>query len=487
MSAFKTILFCLVLSAVGCKVHLTECSKKNPFIYSIGWATAMTPVFVKLYSSPVKRNFGHCQSEWNQHGSCCNEDLLVDFGNMDSNLIENNKKKLSDLVHQLLELAKRTEIELESISLTTDGESYKEQLKDLISQPYFTSFNQSSDKCWNHFKQIRGSSLCATCSGRSQEFFSKNKILVAPEDCKSTVELCENFFIELRQIENKLKIFVEPIQNFVQGKDLVSQVRTLYRKLISYKPPQRLMKAFEEFDKQTGSGKEKYLNFKAANICSMIMNLRKPPYVFIFDEDQIKILKSTMNETLAQKEAIEIASHKLMAQQRFENLERNNKDHISRAKNKYQRAINEAKKIAGDRIPDYTEIEKKYQEALRSIAESYKKQKEDIEKMLEADIKRAKDFRNYYFKLMERDYKKRLSNWKQKELENDKLSRKLESAETTQPLSSGAIQQISLESDSSVLMPAQDLVDSSIVIANGITIDDGTSNFHTLNTSLVFP
>jgi len=48
----------------------------------------------------------------------------------------------------------------------------------------------SNEKCWNKMIQMRSSSLCSSCSGRANLFFSKNRANIYHRTCSYVIKDC---------------------------------------------------------------------------------------------------------------------------------------------------------------------------------------------------------------------------------------------------------------------------------------------------------
>lgn len=144
-------------------------------------------------------------------------------------------------------------------------------------------------KCWSYMLRVRGSALCAICSGRSEDFFTeaKDKIFVSPETCLLAVTSCEGIFNTLAWIaENTDRIMKEAAVDSTESK--TSKLGALFEKLNTYSPPQELAHVFRDYSLQKKDGKTS--GFHAARVCAQIMNIREKPYVLVMDDAGIERL-----------------------------------------------------------------------------------------------------------------------------------------------------------------------------------------------------
>lgn len=135
--------------------------------------------------------------------------------------------------------------------------------------------------------------MCSICSGRSQEFFnSLNKALVTPETCTRGVEACAPFFESLADITRQMEE-AKPASSADQ-----KTVHDIKDKLLVFAPPEHLLDlfaAYEEAKKRGDAKKEAY------QICNSILNIRKKPYILLFNDEGVKeylsIMKHRAKET----------------------------------------------------------------------------------------------------------------------------------------------------------------------------------------------
>ena len=73
----------------------------------------------------------------------------------------------------------------------------QDQIEKLRQMNINKAFGKDTRDCWTHIANLRASSVCSTCSGRSHEFFWKNKALMSQEVCVGVLDKC---YKPLRQL-----------------------------------------------------------------------------------------------------------------------------------------------------------------------------------------------------------------------------------------------------------------------------------------------
>lgn len=452
------------------------CYSKNPFLGSI---KNSRPISVGILDNPKKGAFSHCQSEWNIYGTCCQESHLLEFFELESGIIDNTRKALDWTVHHLKEV-------LEDISSFLKKEKnankqFQTQVNQLLNIPELPSFNQTSENCWSYFKKIRGSALCATCSGRSEKFFFNNKILVSPEDCSDTVRVCEGFFKTLREVESALEPIRFDIDNHIQRVSWRKAIKRIYRSMLAYKPPKQLMDAFLNFESKKAATKQ--VELEAAKVCSMIMNLRKPPYILNYDGSIAELFKGKIGESIKSRTSTYIQHQRNKIQKEIQEFSKLKDEKLELAHNTYlselSRARNQEVKKAAKARYDARLAELNI--ALKNKQEFLLAKLRGLEAQVNEHKQKVQEYWNSYIK-------DKHSNWINKNKKEDfSESRELNNLPTEETLLLKQAQSRVLESDSSVLIPASFFDHDSIVVTQGITVDNGSLNRLAMNMSLTFP
>jgi hypothetical protein len=222
LKSILTILTVLIISTcIQTTVDTqTKCIDANPYIKVLQKERGLV-----VLPHPTDFNKTTCKSEWKDHGVCCNETSAIAYATQDAEVI---RSSVTSLVSSLKELA----------PLYIEFMKKAPMIKGLVSQAYRSfievveknqapnltrilsdiqqtdSFKQSFDRCWEKMIQIRSSSVCSTCSGRSAIFFEGEKGLVKSSDCIAILDQCTqsfqltfDLFVDVKLLMAKLSEF----------------------------------------------------------------------------------------------------------------------------------------------------------------------------------------------------------------------------------------------------------------------------------------
>ena len=213
---------------------------------------------VRILSRPDKLS-GMCGEEWAKFGTCCEVESLVSYAEAQSkSLLESTSTFSTDinkLINSTLEgssqLTKKITDELKSepeeapqpeATPNSPEQPEEEEPRSLLlmgSRPRsifnrFAKFTMSriklmasvvkmlktnlipffaaQTKCITKLNQVRSSSLCNTCSARSQVFFSDGKIRMGLDDCKQVIDECKGYWSTLLKYVDSLESVKEVIE-----------------------------------------------------------------------------------------------------------------------------------------------------------------------------------------------------------------------------------------------------------------------------------
>jgi hypothetical protein len=214
----------------------------------------------------ANETFATCDAEWKLHGTCCNRDELLIFNQHEQDLLRYNGGMTGRAIDNSIKLLKRkTQTPLPS--------------KEILAK--LKMANQSHEKCRKKLLSLRGPALCSICSGRSEIFFNNNKdkAFIDLETCKRTVDVCEPYFESMGWLGANSDDFIEEIKNIMPSAPLFN-LTTLFELIDKYKPPQKLSDAFERYGKAKMDADNDFKkDILAANLCSVIINIRQKPFV----------------------------------------------------------------------------------------------------------------------------------------------------------------------------------------------------------------
>jgi hypothetical protein len=159
------------------------------------------------------------------------------------------------------------------------------------SSSQFQQMRESIAKCWHKkMAQVRGSSLCYTCSGRSTSFFEGNKALITPAACEDILKECTpslEMIVEL--IEGAPKMW-SLIQERLRQRALKSGLPIDFNKEIEGKMSMLFSKVnsnevhslLKRYHELKGSSDRKKISEINAELCSRFVDLRETPFLAKF-------------------------------------------------------------------------------------------------------------------------------------------------------------------------------------------------------------
>ena len=239
---------------VSCKetwgLRESECLTKNPIIRMLHEKK------VTVFSNPKQSGAASntCSWEWDEHRTCCGAASLRAYAINDVHKLQKAVDRVSSKMQKLFrglknkskriqtsfERARRKESSIrariekqaagtDSIALakaverirkfeaaSQDMETFSKLVDHKFSEHKFSSF--SRQECFERIKQIRTSSLCASCSGDSARFFLQGRALISLEDCKITIGKCGLIWAKS----------IEMIDAIVMAQKITKYLKSLY-------------------------------------------------------------------------------------------------------------------------------------------------------------------------------------------------------------------------------------------------------------------
>ena len=341
-----------ILTLVLCTPPGSRCRNKNPFLDQLQKYKSLPSV--EIYTVPVI-NTQYCGAEWSTYGTCCDPEELSEFVELESKLIKDNANSLEFSVDQV----KRTLTEITTVlsdllikhkkdkntlqgkpSNESKNTTMLETLHRTLNESSFSDFKKQSQTCWTHMKNVRSNALCSVCSGRSEKYFYKKKIIVTESICQLTIARCKPFFT---QLSNLIRVFPRLLSLYraIKGKDhrskYFNQVQTQFSR---FGPPTYLIDSFKQYH-NTGIRNQIRRNKLASNICATILSIRKKPYIMLLDPSQIELISESMknqfmrrlDKSLENQELIDIQETKSIESRENRTLHSENKYHADILKN----------------------------------------------------------------------------------------------------------------------------------------------------------
>lgn len=172
---------------------VTLCLDKNPFIKNLA-AKGVT-----VFSTPVLANSTTCFKEWSPHKTCCLASSLVAYAAAETqqmtSAVQGVSSELITLGNALNNFLTPVSSVWSALNTSTANQTFQTDLGKLRA---FTNSlatlapadNLAQSQCSSRIEYLKGQSLCAACSGRSEALFSSQRVRITLQDCKKTVSTC---------------------------------------------------------------------------------------------------------------------------------------------------------------------------------------------------------------------------------------------------------------------------------------------------------
>ena len=217
------------------------CGNKNAFLVNLHRSN------VTIFATP-QASTEFCNGEWNVFGTCCETSSLKEYAKRDMGNIggfldrmESENKHLREAVVLLIDVLASVSDQIQKSAITNVSTTILDSIKQSVPswkikmQEYLgfmrdieRKFKHVQTKCAIEMNSLRSSSICTTCSGRSELFFFKGKILIDQPTCHLFVDKCYDAWTMLIQIMNGMK----------RGRDIVDKLRPIRPYLqFGYKAP----------------------------------------------------------------------------------------------------------------------------------------------------------------------------------------------------------------------------------------------------------
>lgn len=186
----------VVLLLAACFEMITAvsyCADKNLFIKNL------IAKGVTVFSTPVSATSTTCFKEWSPHKTCCSASSLVAYSAAETqqmnSAITDVSSELMTLGNALTNFLTPVSSVWSSLNTSTVNKTFQTDLgklraftNSLVMSAAIDQLSQT--QCSSRIEYLKGQSLCAACSGRSETLFSSQKIRITLQDCKKTVSTC---------------------------------------------------------------------------------------------------------------------------------------------------------------------------------------------------------------------------------------------------------------------------------------------------------
>lgn len=184
------VFLCLIL-VIG-TITAQSCKWKNPFLPMLSQDGVM--IFDKPSMTSTK-----CGTEWSTYGTCCDEKTLLQVIVQENKDIQEINSKLKDLLGKVKGKIGKFMNELSSLKTGLESSGGNSKALYLLNQlaafqNYADGYIQNStdlqDSCVANIIKVRGSAVCASCSGRGELFFKNGSLIISETTCRSLLGSC---------------------------------------------------------------------------------------------------------------------------------------------------------------------------------------------------------------------------------------------------------------------------------------------------------
>ena len=139
---------------------------------------------------------------------------------------------------------------------------------------HFEAFRNTSEVCWNYLTRIRHLSLCSTCSGRGEVFFSRGKALVREASCSEIMSKCGNHFRQLikfimdaaKLTEKVYKKTTEASWTWLDTRNLLRQIHFVFSDLRRMHLAQKFRVFFNSSDQKERLNASDWISKRLTNL-----------------------------------------------------------------------------------------------------------------------------------------------------------------------------------------------------------------------------
>jgi hypothetical protein len=223
-------LICLFVAlATPILTSSANCLNKNPFL------ALLSKKGVKILETVEPRTLPQCTHQWTAHGSCCDQHSLVHYAANDEIAIKNAVHEVQSIIfsmatsfQKILEqvhspVVKNCNLELFIKTMKGFEVNLASNLNFLNHLNTQINFNRSLELCWQKMAIARTGSLCSTCAGNSQSFFSWNgEAFISPSACTPILRECAMPFSTMMRFMDLTYGFVLNFKPFTTDKQMTS-------------------------------------------------------------------------------------------------------------------------------------------------------------------------------------------------------------------------------------------------------------------------
>ena len=228
-------------------------------------------------------------AEWNVYGTCCDTITAISLIQEQTALtktelvkIEKEMELMNSKFRNLLsKVQKRKDPHFLNL-INNDKKNYQAHINDANSVAQLTSqFKVNQNRCHTKLTQIRSSSICSICSGRSQVFFEDYSLRISENQCRSILVECESAWMNIFsmiQLSHRYESFEklanwsigQVIQDAIQKSKMISDPK--FKSQLVDSAPAKLLVMAENFESENS------LAFHLKNCKSVGSNLKNCPF-----------------------------------------------------------------------------------------------------------------------------------------------------------------------------------------------------------------
>ena len=266
------------------KIHGSElCINKNVFLDSLKDK-------MEVFTHPMSTNRStKCDFAWKAHGTCCSYDSMAKYIIRDRKRIQNaeqaNYHYFNRLIYSVYKFTKTLlKLKNQKRSKSSFGRvaikliTISTQFHALIVSK---QFNSSSQACWKKMTDIRGGSMCSTCSGNSNQHFIGDKAVISQKVCSYTMSSCALYTKFVQQQMGYLDDIISQM-NRVRISELNTEIIGMNNlKLYTYHVLEdELHDLIDEYlgGRKTKQGDEERKVIESA-LCYKLISLNQTPYI----------------------------------------------------------------------------------------------------------------------------------------------------------------------------------------------------------------
>lgn len=246
--------------------------------------------------SPAKSNGRLCSPEWQEYGSCCEEDSASTYLASDKDQIEQSNREAAEQLDSTVENLNRFARHIESSDIKLDQPesslftSVVAKLREIQGMVFVQ--NASRSACQSALTALREAALCAVCSARASRYYFEDRLILQETLCSAALTKClPSWGLNVKVVDtmDMVKALLKRIQpRFPKLRSLdFSAVEELEKWLKSRMLSKRLSRC--DYNSNTCPAKA------ATSICEWMITFQQPTFaqvaVSVFKQESTEMKK----------------------------------------------------------------------------------------------------------------------------------------------------------------------------------------------------